>query len=326
MALLAGGAAAGASIYGALTGGSPASNVQVPQQFQLPGLGQASSGALSGIQNLPGQNLGQWSTPLAQQTGQNLYNNPYAGGYQQGAGVAGQLGQQGAINAYEAGGALEQAGVGQIPYAQQLEQMGFDPQNALYNRTQQQVQDQTLSNLSNAGLATSPYGQGVLGNTLGNFNIDWQNQQLQRGIQGTQGAQGVLQGAGNTINQGAGLQAGAAGQYLGGLQMPYGAFSQIGQGQFAALTGAQGVASGAQGLAQQPIQDYLAYLGQGTSQQQANNQTANVALNQANSVFSQQQQQLKNLNAGLYGAGQFAGGLPGQTGYNPTLGASSVAY
>lgn len=330
MGLTAGAVAAGTAIYGALNSHDTASNVQVPQQFQLPGLGQASQGALSGIQNLPGQNLGQSTIPQAQQTAAMLYGNPGQQALLQGAQGSQALGQGAALGQYGAGGQLGQYGQSLLPYSQALLQQGFDPQSALYNRTQQQVQDQTLSNLSNAGLATSPYGQGVLGNTLGNFNIDWQNQQLQRGIQGAQGAGNLINQGGQAIGAGSGLQSSAAQQYGQFGAQPFGAYGQIGQGQFGALQGLQGIASGAQGLAQQPIQDYLAYLGQGTAQQSANNQSGQLALNQAGMQFNQNQQLGQNLGAGIYGAGNAyqRAGLPGASSFFGGFGggASSVAY
>lgn len=297
--------AGGMSIYGAITGHDNASAVKLPGQWD-PGWGNlaaANTGALSGIQNLPGANLGQTTLPMAQQTAQNLYNNPYAGGFQQGAGVASGLGQQGALNQYGAGGALGNLGFSQIPYAQSLYNMGFDPQQALYNRAAGQTQQGTLANLSNAGLATSPYGQGVLGNTMGNFNIDWQNQQLGRALQGAQGAGGVLQNAAGLVGQGAGMQAGAPGQFLAASGMPYGAYGQIGQGQFGALQGLQGIGQGAQNLAQQQVQDYLSYLGYGTQQQLANTQTAGLGLKQAGMTWDQNRQLGQDLGAGIQGVG-----------------------
>lgn len=70
----------------------------------------------------------------------------------------------------------------------------FDPQQALYNRTLQQVTDQTRSGEAARGVANTPYGAAAEGNALSNFNIDWQNQQLGRETQG-------LGSAANTYGQ-----------------------------------------------------------------------------------------------------------------------------
>lgn len=67
----------------------------------------------------------------------------------------------------------------------------FDPQNALYNRTYSRLSDQIGAGNANSGLAGTPYGESVRGNTLGNFNIDWQNNLLQRMMQGGASASGL---------------------------------------------------------------------------------------------------------------------------------------
>ncbi len=168
----------------------------------------------------------------------------------------------------------------------QIANTAFDPQQALYNRTLQQTQDQTRSGLEARGMDNTPYGAGVEGQALNNFNIDWQNNQLQRQIAGG-GA------AGGLIGQGAGLQAGAPGQYLQASGMPYATSQGIGSGQLGTLgqLGQFGT-QGAQ-IPQQQVADYLNYLGWGTGQQNAGNQAqlglGNFGLNQANQGFNQQQ-------------------------------------
>jgi hypothetical protein len=77
----------------------------------------------------------------------------------------------------------------------------FDPQSALYNRTQQQVTDQANAVNSQYGLGSSAAGAGVANQASENFNIDWQNQQLARQTQGL-GAVGQAFGtAGNLTSQ-----------------------------------------------------------------------------------------------------------------------------
>jgi hypothetical protein len=104
-------------------------------------------------------------------------------------------------------------------------QSGMDPRGALYNRTQQQVTDQQNAVNSLSGVGTSPYGAGVTGQAQQNFNIDWQNQQLQRQIAAGQAASGLsgqqasnIQGAGSLLSgltgAGAGLGLGVAGERL----------------------------------------------------------------------------------------------------------------
>lgn len=353
MALLAGGAALGTSLYNAFGGGPSASNVNIPQPYQLPGMGTAASGALAPLANYPGANMGGWSVPLAQTTGTNLYNNPYAGGYQAGAGTAGALGQGAATTAYGAGGGLISTGQGDIAAAQPfvadastIMNLGLDPQSALYARTLQQVQDQTRAGNLAAGVGTTPYGAGIEAQNVSNFNIDWQNQALQRAAAGAQGAStaagigtNLTQTGAGLVGQGAGLQAAAPGQYLTASGMPYGAYEAIGTGQYGALTGAQNVASGAQGLYQAPITGYQQYLGIGNQANQVANQNYQLQLAQQNAAFNQMQTNYGNIGAGISGIGGAFGGGTGwgapSQGYNvyggatsggPGWGASSVTY
>lgn len=146
-----------------------------------------SQAATQGLYNQAGQSNQQY---------QNLMN------YQQG-----QLGniQQSQGNLYGAGN--------------QVLQTSQDPQSALYNRTASQLTDQTRAAEYARGIQSSPLGASVESNALGNFNIDWQNQQLARqsqGLSAAQGAYGSAQGLGNSYtNTQAGLQAGQNQQYAG---------------------------------------------------------------------------------------------------------------
>lgn len=101
----------------------------------------------------------------------------------------------------------------------QVLQTSQDPQNALYNRTAQQVTDQSRAAQYARGIQSSPLGASVESNNLSNFNIDWQNQQLAREAQGlsaAQGAYGSAQGMGNSYTQNqAALQSGQVQTYAG---------------------------------------------------------------------------------------------------------------
>jgi hypothetical protein len=259
----------------------PAANVPTPQisSYQPQNLGGADVGAFQGIGGLGGFNTYAGLYPQVAGISQGLVNNPYAGGFQAGAGTAGALGQAGALGAFGQGQNLY--GLGGA-----VANTAFDPQSALYNRTVQQLQDQTRAGEAARGIANTPYGAGLENQAMSNFNIDWQNNALNRQIQGAQAAGGL-------IGQGAGLQAGAPGAYLQASGMPYGTFQGIGQGQLGTLGTQAGFgAQGAQ-IPQQQVQDYLSYLGWGTGAQNAANQAqlglGNWGLNQANQGFNQQQ-------------------------------------
>lgn len=146
----------------------------IPNAPTLPDQGQANSqysGAMTGIYGAA--NTGQQYT-------NNQINNPYTSGYQGGANAA--AGQYGNLASMAGGASSSLYGAGDVALGagDAILQNGFDPQNALYDRTQQQVQDQTLAGLAATGTASSPYGAGVLGQTDSNFNINWQNAQLGR--------------------------------------------------------------------------------------------------------------------------------------------------
>jgi hypothetical protein len=318
MGLIAAAVGAAGSIAG-LIDGPPASNVQLPTQYQLPAGTQdtAAYGALQGTQNLPAQQYGQQFLPQYEQATQNLYNNPYASQAQQGANVAGALGQQASLNAYGQGANLQGTGQGVInagnslvPYASAIMQTAFDPQQALYNQTLQQTTDQQQAANAMAGVSGSPYGAGVTNTALQNFNINWQNQQLGREATGASAAQGLIGTAGSTDNTGAGiigqgtaLQGNAAGAYGQASALPYQQAQTIGQNQQSAISNLFQGGSQAQSLAQQPITDYLQYLQVGNQTNSVANQQAQTALNQANLAFNQNQTLGSNLGSSISGLG-----------------------
>ncbi len=104
--------------------------------------------------------------------------NPYVGAL---PGTAAQIASQGG-----------NAGTGLMGAGQNILNTSQDPQNALYDRTLQQVQDQARAANSAAGLGMSGVGAGAEDQAVNNFNIDWQNNQLGRQIQGAQGASGAF--------------------------------------------------------------------------------------------------------------------------------------
>lgn len=99
--------------------------------------------------------------------------------------------------------------------------MGMDPQNALYDRTQNQVEQQTRAGQAARGIQTTPYGASVEGGVMKDFNIDWQNAQLQRMMQAIQGGATAYGAGGNAISGGQNLAAGVPqnmATYAGNLQ------------------------------------------------------------------------------------------------------------
>jgi len=196
-----------------------------------PGIGEqmtplAQAGTLSGqfynaadaypVQNYPAQNYDAY-----RQAAYGVVNNPYfaqaMGGAQQVAGLGQQAGQQ----QFGAGGALMGMSDAAIPYATQILQTGFDPQNALRAREEQRLTDQTQAALNRTGVGSSPYGGGIMGQTLGNFGLDWQDRALGR-MNTAAGGYNTLAGRiGQGYGQGAALQNLGMGTLTSSAQLPY---------------------------------------------------------------------------------------------------------
>ncbi len=332
MAGVAGLVSAGVGLYGAMNGKSTAGNVQLPPQFNMPYMQNAAQGAIGGIQGLAGQDVPQQTVPLYQQTAMQQYNNPYAQmflqGAQGGAGMGMQAGATGfnqGAGAIGAGGQFQNAGLSAIPYASSIAQTAFDPQNALYAKTQHDLIDQTRAAQAARGVATTPYGAAGESDTLRKFDIDWQNAQLGRQIAGGQGATSVLQGGGQTsaggsnqIGTGIGQETQGASTFANAAGLPYSAYGQIGQGQFGALNNLQTGVNQAQQIGLNPVQAYLQYLGVGNQAGSVANQGAQVGLNQAGLAFNQNQTLGSNLGSSIAGLGKsYSSGYPGvSSGWN----------
>jgi hypothetical protein len=147
----------------------------------------------------------------------------------------------------------------------------FDPQNALYAQTQQQNQDQTGAMLAATGVGATPYGASVAAQNNSNFNINWQNQQLQREAQGIQSANQAYSGGGQQGTLGAQSTLGAG-------QLPYSTSVGISNAGLGALGTEQGLYQGVTGAADQ----YLGLANQGYSNQLGQ---YNAQQNQFNSIL-----------------------------------------
>lgn len=314
MDLLTGGLSLAGGLAG-LFGGGGANSVQLPQQqpvnlsgvtsnlnTMIPSLGQY---------NLGGQNLSTYAGLL-----NSAVDNPY-GGF--GQGVANLFGGSGIGTSLQA---LANSGIlgGSVPgltgAAGSILSAGFDPQQALYNRTLQQTQDQTLANLTNSGLATTPWGQGVLGNTLGNFNIDWQNNLLNRMTTGAQGAEGLLGQAGSTAQGAFDLGSAAPSAAVSTGMLPFSTYNTIATNPLGILgTGAQYGITSSQ-IPQTQTGDWLSYLSGANSANSIANQTAGLGLQQNQMAFNQNQAFGGNIG---YGLGQLGKGFNNLNfNWNPT--------
>jgi hypothetical protein len=250
------------------------------------GLGGGQGGQGGGQSGAPTDFAGINNVLSQAGAGMNSMYNQYAPGMMQNAYDQGQYMQS-------LGNQLSGAYGGLQTGANSILNTAFDPQNALYARTQQQLQDQTNSALSQRGIGMSPYGAGVASNAMSNFNIDWQNQQLQRQATG-------LGAAGTALGQyGAGV-AGGQGLAAQGVNLPANMQSTLFSNQNSALQPFQQVQGNnlqEQQLQQQQQQAQEALMMQYMGMQQKN-----------------QQQQYQNQMGQLGGLGSALGSFGGASG------------
>lgn len=269
-----------------------------------------------GATGIPGQ-----VQPAAQGAFGNIQNNPYASQEIGSAFGASQYGLGTTVPQLQSSsGQLYGSATGALPYGGQILNTAFDPRNALYNTTQQRVSDQSNAINAQSGVASSPYGAGVAAENNSNFNIDWQNQQLQRQQQGIQGYGSLLSSVGKGFEG-----AGQLGNQAVAGQSAYGAlpYSTYLGNQNDVLSGANsysGAVSNSYGAENNLANLLNAYLGRG----QAATSQALVGQQQG---FNQGQTNMSNLGSSLSGISNgFSNifGGSGSSGYNP--GSNSNIY
>lgn len=236
---------------------TPSGTQQSQQNTNATGLLNQQTGIAQGY--APG--VTQQATDLTQQ----FISNPYAGQAQTGANAAGAYGTGTVVPQQQQGAAtLNSAGQASAGYIPQALAAGFDPQNALYNQKFQQQSDQQNAINAQNGIAGTPYGAGVAGQTAQNFNLDWLNQALGRqttaantaATLGSNASTGIT-GASNLGQQAIQTQASSAG-------LPASTYGQNLAQDIAALSGQNTAVSGASGVTDQALQNILSYLGYGT--------------------------------------------------------------
>lgn len=212
-------------------------NPFIQQGIQRGGdVGNAMYGAGQGIAG-QGANLGDLYTGYADKA----LSNPFAAQAQTGAGQAGGMYQQAGQNAFGQGNMLAGTAMQGLPAASAVLNTAFDPQQALYDRTLRQTQDQLGTYLANSGLTNSGAGAKIASDAFNNFNIDWQNNQLGRQTQGLSAFNQGVGGTGNNLSGAQNMQQQGAGSFYTGSTLPYstaqgissdqlGVLSQLGQG------------------------------------------------------------------------------------------------
>jgi hypothetical protein len=287
-----------------------------PASFQMPNMGGAASNLFSGIQSLqPFVNMGQNSVGQGQNIFSMLQNNPYGNMFLGGANTAAGLGMGQALGQYGVGQNItgmggQMAGIGgnlvglgqsAMAPANAVLNTAFDPQSQLYNYLQNQNLQQSQAIEAGAGLATTPYGAGVSALSNQQFNLNWQNQQLARQVQGLGAYTGTLGQAGSLINSGGGLigagantmgagqqlAAAAPGQYYTSAGLPYGTYNQLGNDQYSNLSQLLNMGASGSNLANLQNTGYSNYLQLGNNANSVANQLYGLQLQAQNQQFQQ---------------------------------------
>lgn len=285
----------------------PAYQQQNDQYFQ-----QLIQSLMQGQNNPASQTL-----PTAYGAANSIIQNPFTQQYQNDIGNISQaMGQIGAADRGWGQQVSQSAGAA-MPYEQQILQTGFDPQNALYARTQQQIQDQARAANSAAGLGTSGAGVGLENQAMNNFNIDWQNNLLNRQNTASQGYNTLSGAVNNALDTGANLKSAGENIAQQGAALPYNTQNQIAGNDLSALSqlSQQGVTGANQN--NQILNDILSYLGKGQGASSIANETAGQSFGNAlsaggdlGSILSH----LGGLGGSAAGSGIPAGGFAGATG------------
>lgn len=180
------------------------------------------------------------------------------------------------------------------PYIMQLFQQGFDPQGALYGRTSHDYGEQVDAGLSKRGLDMSPYGAGVYNKAMGDFNIDWQNNQLGR------------------ATQAAGAAGGLFGQQQQGIQQGTQLAAQAPQWQSQIAQMLSGLGNNSYAFPQSVISDWMNYANAGTTSANSRYQAQDQNYQQQQAANAAMWQGIGNMfgsaagaGAGAYNAGAF---------------------
>ncbi len=307
------GGAGSTSVNGA--GGSVPTGYQPTAQPQMDAYYQSLIAPMASYAtSVPGATMGNNLTAY-----NNTVNNPYAGQRQSAANAAGAYGA-GDLFPMEVSGARSLEGLGNTAaaYAPQILQTGFDPQSALYDRTQQQIKDQLSATNAMSGLSGTPYGAGVMGQGVTNFNIDWQNQQLQRQLQATQGYGSLASTAGRDFAGAVDLGNAAVGTQLQSGALPYSSYAGIQSDITGAGNAYAGAANNSFGLDQNTLNALSAYLKLGQSATSVGQAGQNQGFNQGQTLGANVGAGISGLSSGISGlSGLFGGGGGGVSPSNP---------
>jgi hypothetical protein len=185
------------------------------------------------------------------------------------------------------GTGLENYGLAGLPAGAQALNTAFDPQQSLYNAQSGQLQDQQNAINAMSGVAGTPYGAGVTGQNMQNFNNQWLNQALARQGQGAQTYGAIGQGAGQDLSVAGNLATTGANLGTTGLNtiaqtsgLPYSAANAQGANSLNALSSYVPIGNSQYQIPQQALSDALSYMGYGTAASQLAGNLGQMGTNQ----------------------------------------------
>lgn len=264
------------------------SGQQAPTPYQPPNQAGAASAFQAGSAALgtQGQNLYNTANSGYSQLYNQALTNPYAGQAQTAANAAGATGQAfgGQEMGYGQGLANIAGSLGQ--YNGAIAQTAFDPQNALYNRTQNQVTDQANATAASSGLAGSPFGAGLTNQANENFNIDWQNNQQQRQNSGIAALSSLADTQSGLYQSAGGLGTAGLNTLTQAGQLPNQVYQANQQAIESALDQLVSGSNAASSQQQEGVQDQGTYLNIGQEATQGADQAAQINNAQSNAFWS----------------------------------------
>lgn len=210
-----------------------------------------------------------------------LTSNPGANQMFNGAQTAASIGQLGGQQLGQAAG--------------QILNTAFDPQSALFNQTQGHVIDQANAANAMAGVGNTPYGASVVANDLGNFDINWQNNQLNRQQTGLGAAQSAYPAATNLYSASSALPYTAGTTFASNALQGLGSQVNLGNSQYA--------------LPQATISDLLNYLGTGQQASTISGNLGALGLQEEQNSMSGIGNLFGTLTGGLFGNSGLFGGI-----------------
>jgi hypothetical protein len=217
------------------------------------------------------------AAPAALSNYNTASSNPYASLFQTGAGNAATAYNTAGTGATNMGNTVAGYASPLASYANQVMQLGLDPQNSLYNQQLQNATD--TANATNAGYGlTGPWAAGNTNQAVQSFNQNWTNQQLQRALSALSGGASADQSASSLDSQASQLQQTGAGDLYTGAGLPYNTAQGISSNQNVNLNDLINNLGGINNIDQGTMSSLLQYLAQASGYGlQANQQTNQAA-------------------------------------------------